>query len=116
VRDQIVSFDPLICTARRRITSPSNANHGNCKGWLDSTLSAARCAIAPSFSTPLSLGDRCDIFLHHLLAQVTAISTLDPMYLFIGFRESTPPQDRQLNILISNSKREVDDLVGDLAF
>ena len=28
----------------------------------------------------------------------------DTMYLLISFRKSTPPQHRQLNILISNSK------------
>ena len=30
-------------------------------------------------------------------------STSDTMYSWISFREATPPQNRQLNILISNS-------------
>jgi len=34
------------------------------------------------------------------------------MKLLISFRESTPPQDRQLNILIGDSKQKVDDVVG----
>ena len=38
------------------------------------------------------------------------------MYLLISFTESTPPQNRQLNILISNSKQPVDDFVGELTF
>ena len=40
-------------------------------------------------------------------AQVTSnLTTLsDTMYLLISFRKSTPPQNRQLNILISNSKQ-----------
>ena len=34
------------------------------------------------------------------------------MYLLISFRKSTPPQNRQLNILISNSKQKVQNFVG----
>ena len=34
------------------------------------------------------------------------------MHRFISSREPTSPQDRQLNILISNSKKHVDDFVG----
>ena len=33
-----------------------------------------------------------------------------------GFRKSTPPQNRQLNISISNSKNRVDNSVGELTF
>ena len=33
-----------------------------------------------------------------------------------GFGKSTPPQNRQLNILISNSKQQVDDVVGEVTF
>ena len=33
-----------------------------------------------------------------------------------GLRKSTPPQNRQLNFSISNSKYEVDDFVGELTF
>ena len=29
----------------------------------------------------------------------------------MSFRKSTPPQNRQLNILISNDKQQVDDFV-----
>jgi hypothetical protein len=29
----------------------------------------------------------------------------EALYLLVGFRKSTPPQNRQLNILISNSKQ-----------
>ena len=38
------------------------------------------------------------------------------MYLLIGFRKSNPPRNRQLDILISNSKQHVDDFVGELTF
>ena len=40
----------------------------------------------------------------------------DTMHSLISFRKSTPPQNRQLKILINNSKRRVDDLVGELTF
>ena len=40
----------------------------------------------------------------------------DTMYLSISFRKSTPPQNRQLHILIRNSVHYVDDFVGELAF
>ena len=38
------------------------------------------------------------------------------MYSLISFRKSTPPQESQLNILISDSKQEADDYVGELTF
>ena len=38
------------------------------------------------------------------------------MYSLISFRKSTPPQNRQFNLSISNSKQQVDDLVGGLTF
>ena len=38
------------------------------------------------------------------------------MYLSISFRKSTPPQNRQLHILISGSKQYVADFVGELTF
>ena len=36
------------------------------------------------------------------------------MYLFIIFGKSTPQRNRQLNIVIRNSKQQVDDFVGQL--
>ena len=41
---------------------------------------------------------------------------LDTMYSWISVRESTPPQHRQLNIWIGNSKQYVDDFVVELTF
>ena len=38
----------------------------------------------------------------------------DIMYLLIGFRKLNPPRNRQLDILISNSKQHVDDFWGKL--
>ena len=38
------------------------------------------------------------------------------IYLLISFRKSIPAQNRQLNVLISKSKQEVDDFVGELTF
>ena len=35
------------------------------------------------------------------------------MYLLISFRRSAPPQNRQLIVLVSNSKQYVDDFMGD---
>ena len=40
----------------------------------------------------------------------------DTMYWLISFRESTPPQNRQVNIVVSNNKQQVDDFVGGLTF
>ena len=40
----------------------------------------------------------------------------DTMYLLISLRESTPPQNRQINILFSNSKQQDGTFVGELAF
>ena len=42
----------------------------------------------------------------------TPLNLSDAMHLLIGFRKSTAPQNRQLNILISNSEQRVDDFVG----
>ena len=36
------------------------------------------------------------------------------LYQFNGFIRSTPPQNRQLIVLISKEKQQVDDLVGEL--
>ena len=36
------------------------------------------------------------------------------MYQLDGFRKSSPPQNRQLVVLISKNKQQVDDLVGEL--
>ena len=45
----------------------------------------------------------------------TALELLSlQMDLLISFRKSTPPQNRQLNISISNSERYVDDFVREL--
>ena len=38
----------------------------------------------------------------------------ETMYLLISFRMSTPPQNCQLNILISNSNQQDNDFVGEL--
>jgi hypothetical protein len=38
------------------------------------------------------------------------------MYSLNGFRKSTPPQNRQPNISIRNSKEQIGDFVGKLAF
>ena len=38
------------------------------------------------------------------------------MYSLIGFRKSTSTQNRTLDILISNSKQQIDDFVGELTF
>ena len=38
------------------------------------------------------------------------------VYELISVRESTPPQNRDFNILIGNSKHQVDDLEGMLTF
>jgi hypothetical protein len=38
------------------------------------------------------------------------------MYLLMGFRQSTPPQDRQGNISIGDGKQQLDNLVGELTF
>ena len=40
----------------------------------------------------------------------------DAMFLLISFRNSTPPQKRQLNILVSNGEQQFDDFVGELTF
>ena len=40
----------------------------------------------------------------------------DTLYLSVSFRESTPPQNRQLNISISDSEEQVDDFLGELTF
>ena len=40
----------------------------------------------------------------------------DTLYSSISFRKSIPPQNRQLNVPISDSKQQVDDFVGDLTF
>ena len=38
------------------------------------------------------------------------------MFLSISSRESNPPQNRQLNISISNSEHQIDDFLGELSF
>ena len=40
----------------------------------------------------------------------------DTIDLLISFRTSTPPQNRQLDILVSNSEQQVDNFVGELTF
>ena len=45
------------------------------------------------------------------------MSTLsDTMYSLISFRKPTAPQNRHINILISDSDQRVDDYVGELTF
>ena len=41
---------------------------------------------------------------------------LHTMHLLISVRKSTPLQNRQLNILISDGKQHVDDCMGGLTF
>jgi hypothetical protein len=38
------------------------------------------------------------------------------MYASKDFRKSTPPRNRQLHVLISNSKQQVGDFVGGVTF
>ena len=38
------------------------------------------------------------------------------MYSLISFRKSTPPQNRHLNILTTNSKQWVDEFMAELTF
>ena len=38
------------------------------------------------------------------------------MYRLNGFRKSTPPQNRQLIVLIGKNEQRVDDFVGELTF
>ena len=40
----------------------------------------------------------------------------DTVYLFIAFRKSTLPDNRQLDISISNGEHYVDDVAGELTF
>ena len=40
----------------------------------------------------------------------------DTMHLSFSFRKATPPQNRQLDILISNGNQYVNDFVGDFTF
>ena len=44
------------------------------------------------------------------------VTLSDRMYLLISFRKSTPPQNRQLNILISSYTEQVDGFGGGLTF
>ena len=41
-----------------------------------------------------------------------ALLSSDTMYSFISLRKSTPPQSRQLDILMSNSAQQVENLWG----
>ena len=54
--------------------------------------------------------------LHADLEQVPLPNLSDTMYLSMSFRKSTPPENRQLNVSISNSKQLVDDCVGKVTF
>ena len=49
-------------------------------------------------------------------AQQGKTHSSDTMYSSKSLRMSTPPPNRQLNILISNSKHRVDGFVGELTF
>ena len=49
-------------------------------------------------------------------ARVGTLISSHKMYSSIGFRESTPPRNRQLNVLMSNSEHEFDDFVTELTF
>ena len=40
----------------------------------------------------------------------------DTMYLLMRLSKSTPPQNRQLNLLISDSQPKVEDFAGELKF
>ena len=48
------------------------------------------------------------------MAQLSRLA--DTMYLLLSVRESTAPQNRQLEISTSNSKQKVDDFLGELTF
>ena len=51
------------------------------------------------------------------LERLDPLPVLSPkVHLFISFRRSIPQQHRQINILISNSRQQLDDFVGDLTF
>ena len=49
------------------------------------------------------------------LAEACAILSAT-MYQSISFRKSSPPHDRQLDMLISNGKQQVDNYWGELTF
>ena len=57
---------------------------------------------------------RTDVECSTAIRPVAGLSDL--MCLLVSFRKSTPTQDRQLYVLISNSKQLVDGLVGVLTF
>ena len=40
----------------------------------------------------------------------------DTMHLSISFRKLTPPQNRHIDVWISNSEQQVGDFVGELSF
>ena len=44
--------------------------------------------------------------------KLDATNLSDTMYVFIGLRKSTPPQNRQLDIWISENEQQVDHFVG----
>jgi len=45
------------------------------------------------------------VYLEALRFRVSGLCLSDTIYLLISFRKSTPPQNRQLNILIRHSKQ-----------
>ena len=69
------------------------------------------------FSSGYTKANFCTSSLHPTRIQVSFVrfpGLSDTMSSLISLRESTPPQNRQLNISISNSKQCVDDLMGEL--
>ena len=50
------------------------------------------------------------------LYPILTLPLSDTMYVLISLGKSTPPQNPQLNTLISNSNQQVEDFEGELIF
>jgi len=84
--------------------------------WRAVALAIAGAAVLElGGAAPPTAGDAWALVPMGTLGKLLAFLS-DTMYLLISFRMSTPPQNRQLNILIGNSKQYVDDFVGELTF
>ena len=73
-------------------------------------MSASPHRRMPSLSICLSLSPSGN------LSHARTHTYLTQCYLLISLRKSNPPQDRRLNILISNSKQKIDYFWGELTF
>jgi len=78
---------------------------------IDSGLALTQSHISPS--TPVHEDSEFGNREHPGLG---VLDLFDTMYLSISFRKSRPPQNRRLNVLMSNSQQQVDDFVGELTF